>query len=46
VISSPTYLNRSQKGNKEYYCEELAAASADMDPEQPPVLLTPSPSPQ
>ena len=27
-------------------CEELAAASADVDPEQPPVPLKPSPGPQ
>ena len=27
-------------------CEELAAASVYMDTEQPPVLPTPSPSPQ
>jgi len=27
-------------------CEELAAANAYMDPEQPPLLPTPSPSPQ
>ena len=27
-------------------CEELATANAYMDPKQPPVLLTPSPTPQ
>jgi len=35
-----------QKVTDSINCKELAAASADMDPEQSPVLLTADPGPQ
>jgi len=35
-----------EPGSDSINCEELAAASAYMDPGQPPVPLTPGPSPQ
>jgi len=45
--SSPTTLKHSRKRvTDSINCEELAAASADVEPEQPPVSAPPGPSPQ
>jgi len=45
-IKPHSYEPMAKKVTDSINCEELAVASAHIDPEQPPVISTPGPGPQ